>query len=92
MRAHLRQIELDRHRQSHVSKSLSLIEKGAAVDHAASNEATALMLAAQNNHEQVARALIEVGARKEVTNSFGSTALSIARSKGHTSICKLLES
>jgi hypothetical protein len=40
----------------------ALLENGAAVNHAASNGRTSLMLACSNNHVLVARALLEAGA------------------------------
>ena len=70
---------------------LALIKAGAAVNHAANNGFTALMLAAETGNDLVARVLLEAGARKDLKTRSGETALDIAKRNGHAAICKLLD-
>ena len=51
---------------------------------------TALMLAAQNGHEQVARVLLEAGAVVGAQNNDGSTALMHAARNGHEQVARVL--
>ena len=56
----------------------------------APNGPTALMLAAQNGHEQVARALIEAGAQINAAANNGFTALMLSCQNGHEQVARAL--
>ena len=66
-----------------------LLDKGANVDAADSNGATALILSAYQGHEPCVRLLLEAGADKNKKVS-GMTASELAECCGHTNICELL--
>ena len=51
---------------------------------------TALMLAADNGHLEVARLLLEAGADKNCCDDDGMTALLLAADKGHLEVAHLL--
>ena len=67
-----------------------LIEKGADVNHADKNGATALLGAAQEGHPEVAKYLIEKGADVNHADKDGDTALKFAAKEGHLEIAKYL--
>ena len=50
----------------------------------------ALMLAAQNGHEQVARVLLEAGAVVIAQTNDGTTALMLAAHNGHEQVARVL--
>ena len=75
----------------HTSSVQHLLNKGALIDLEDKGGYTALMLAASNDHADVARLLLEYGAninRVETTN--GWTALIWAAKRGHTKSVQLL--
>lgn len=53
---------------------------------------TALMLAAQNGHDDVVRLLLGVGALPHLRNEDGQTAADLARENGHTALADYLQS
>lgn len=54
------------------------------------NGMTALMLAAEGGHTEIAKALIMLKANTKLLNRSGKTAIDIAKAKGHSEIVKLL--
>ena len=68
------------------SRSLILLKAGAAVDQTEEDGWTALMFAAQNGHEQVARILLKAGAL-----DLNKWALKLAERNGHSAVCDLLK-
>jgi ankyrin repeat protein len=76
----------------HERCALVLLEAGGGAVVSAQNNAgvTALMLAAQNGHEQVARDLLKAGAAVGAQNNAGFTALMIAAQNGHEQVALIL--
>ncbi len=67
-----------------------LIEEGVDVNAKANNGFTALMIASQEGHTEVANMLIEKGADVNAQNNDGYTALMLASKEGHKEIANLL--
>lgn len=69
-----------------------LLEAGADPNLQAIDGKTALMVAAANNHEGIARQLLEAGADPSVKNLAGETAADIAARIGYERLVELLRS
>lgn len=68
-----------------------LKQHGSNINAAKSNSGTtALMIAAENGHDEVCRLLIEKGADVNISDQLGDSALSIAASNGRSNLCALL--
>lgn len=68
-----------------------LKQHGSNINGAKSNSGkTALMIAAENGHEEVCRLLIEKGADVNISDQLGDSALSIAASNGLSNVCARL--
>jgi len=53
---------------------------------------TALIIAAQEGHTDIARVLVVAGAEARVENEYGNSPLTLARGYGHRDIVTILES
>ena len=79
----------------HVDAARLLLDKGAAVDRAASGKRnkgqTPLYIACEKGHVDAARLLLDKGAEVDRATERGETPLSIAKLKGHAAVVALLE-
>ena len=64
--------------------------RGAAVDAAANDGWTPLLIASQNNHLEVVRELLARGASPSTTANSGATALSSATARGYAAVAALI--
>ncbi len=67
-----------------------LLLHGARVNETNEDGVSALMFAAQLNHEAIARSLLQHGASKQLCSKAGYTAMDYARKNGHTALLQLL--
>merc|ERR1719253_2296441 len=69
----------------------TLLGRGAAVDHRASDGATALMNAAYYNHPGTVCCLLQAGAKLDWRDEYDRTALSMANRRGHTACVEIFK-
>ena len=70
---------------------VTALRRGADIDAQNEEGQTALMLAAGNNHQEVAKTLLDAGALTGLQDKSGRTASDIARAAGYDSVAKLIE-
>ncbi len=67
-----------------------MIENGAQVDLLNKNRYSALYIASQMGHTEIAKILLENGAQVDLQNVHGLSALMVASQSGHAEVVKLL--
>ena len=69
----------------------ALLQAGAAVDQADSNEVTPLNMACDEQHEACALLLLHHGADPDVTDNWGDTPRSVATNNGLSQVLAMLQ-